>query len=95
MKDIFNKNDRYETWIDRETGLVIRRISKNASKTYFAGTDIIKSVNNIIEDYKYKIGNVTDEDVNVPDLSIYEIERKLIFSIIIKGDCISFFYKFL
>ena len=76
MKDIFNKNDRNETWIDRETGLVIRRISKNASKTYFAGTDIIKINNNIIEDYKYKIGNVTDEDVNVPDLSIYEIERK-------------------
>ena len=74
LKDIFNKNDRYETWVDIETGLVIRRISKDASKTYFAGTDIIKSVSNIIEDYKYESGNVTDEDVNVPDLSNYEVK---------------------
>ena len=73
LKDIFNKNDRYETWVDIETGLVIRRISKDASKTFFAGTDIIKSVSNIIEDYKYEVGNVTDEDVNVPDLSNYEV----------------------
>lgn len=74
LKDIFNKNDRYETWVDIETGLVIRRISKDASKTYFAGTDIIKSVSNIIEDYKYESCNVTDEDVNVPDLSNYEVK---------------------
>lgn len=73
LKDIFNKNDRYETWVDIKTGLVIRRISKDASKTFIAGTDIIKSVSNIIEDYKYEVGNVTDEDVNVPDLSNYEV----------------------
>lgn len=74
LKDIFNKNDRYETWVDVETGLVIRRISKEASKTFFAGTDIIKSVSDIIEEYKYEIGNVKDEDVEIPDLSNYQIK---------------------
>lgn len=74
LKDKFNNNDRHETWVDKETGLTIRRIFKNSSKTYFPGTEIPKSVNDIIINYKYDFGNVTDEDVKVPDLSNYKIK---------------------
>lgn len=74
IKNKFEPNNREETWVDKETGLVLRRITKGGSKTYFPGTDIKKKVNDVVIDYKYDFETVTDEDVKVPDLSEYKIE---------------------
>ncbi|MBP3256061.1 MAG: zf-HC2 domain-containing protein [Clostridia bacterium] len=66
--------DRIETWVDKENGLPIRKITRGAYKDFFAGTKIMKKVSDRIENYSYEFGNVTDEDVKVPDLSNFEIK---------------------
>ena len=50
------------------------RIETETFKTYFAGTQIIKSISDRIENYSYEFGNVLDDDVQVPDLTGYEIQ---------------------
>ena len=66
--------DRFETWVDKENGLPIRKITRGAYKDFFAGTKIMKSIRDRIEDYRYEFGNVTDADVEIPDLTNFEVK---------------------
>ena len=59
---------------DKQTGLPLKVINYNATREFFAQTDIVKRVTDIIQEYKYDFDVVTDEDVNVPDLSAYDIK---------------------
>lgn len=74
LKNQFENVQRWEIWIDKETGLPIREVNKNASKEYFIGTDIVKGVRDNTQEFKYEFGIVTDSDVKIPDFSNYEIE---------------------
>ena len=71
-----SEKDKWEIWIDKETGLPIKEINRDGEKTFFAGTNVVKSVNDVICEYKYEFDKVTDEDVKVPDLSNYTVENK-------------------
>ena len=42
-------------------------------KQYYLGIDITKSVTDNIQEYRYEFGKVTDEDVQIPDLTGKEI----------------------
>lgn len=66
--------DRMETWVDKDNGLPIRKITRGAYKDYFAGTKIMKSTVDRIENFSYEFGNVTDADVEVPNLTNFEIK---------------------
>ncbi len=74
LKNQFENVQRWEIWIDKETGLPIREINKNASKEFFIGTDIVKSVRDNTQEFKYEFNIVTDADVTIPDFSNYEVE---------------------
>ena len=71
-----SEGSRWEIWIDKETGLPIREINRGGAKSFFIGTDVVKEVRDNIQSYKYEFDMVTDEDVNVPDLTNYTIENK-------------------
>ena len=71
-----SEKDKWEIWIDKETGLPVKEINRDGEKTFFVGTNVIKSVNDVICEYKYEFDKVTDEDVKVPDLSNYTVENK-------------------
>lgn len=73
LKYKYEKPQNYEIWIDKDTGLPIKEIRREAEKSFFAGTDIVKQIRDMVEEYTYEFGIVTDEDVAVPDLSEYEI----------------------
>lgn len=75
LKNNFDKNKRWEVWIDKETGLVIKEINREASKSFFENTDIVKEVNDIVEEYKYEFNIVKEEDIEIPDYSGYKIEN--------------------
>ncbi len=70
----FENSTKWEIWIDKQTGLPLKVINYNATREFFAQTDIVKRVTDIIQEYKYDFDVVTDEDVNVPDLSAYDIK---------------------
>lgn len=74
LKNQFENVQRWEIWIDKETGLPIREINKNASKEFFIGTDIVKSVRDNIQEFRYEFNTVTDADVTIPDFSNYKVE---------------------
>ena len=69
-------NNKWEIWIDKETGLPIREITRGGAKSFFTGTDVVKEIRDTIQTYKYEFDTVTDEDVEVPDLSNYTVENK-------------------
>ena len=71
----FDRNKRWEIWIDKETGLVIKEINRDSEKSFITGTDIVKEINDTVISYNYEFNVVTDEDVEVPDLSEYKIEN--------------------
>ena len=71
----FDRNKRWEIWIDKETGLVIKEINRDSEKSFITGTDIVKEINDTVISYNYEFNVVTDEDVKVPDLSEYKIEN--------------------
>lgn len=48
--------DGYEEYIDKETGLIIKKINKATNQTI---------------DYYYEFGKVKDEDIQIPDTSSY------------------------
>lgn len=75
IKDNYEKNSRDEYWVDIETGLTLRHISKGSEILYFPGTNIRKSINDIIEEYNYEFGIVTDDDIKYPDLTEYTIKK--------------------
>lgn len=74
----FETNNRWEEWVDKETGLPLRIINRGGVEEHFPGTDVVKEVRDNIQEYEYSFGTVTDEDVKVPDLNSigYEIENK-------------------
>lgn len=69
-------NNKWEIWIDKETGLPIREITRGGAKSFFPGTDVVKEMRDTIQTYEYEFNTVTDEDVEVPDLSDYTVENK-------------------
>ena len=73
LKYKYEKPQNYEIWIDKDTGLPIKEVRREAEKSFFTGTDIVKKTGDMIAEYKYEFGTVTDDDVAVPDLSRYEI----------------------
>lgn len=75
LKNRSEKNNIWEIWIDKETGLPIREINRGSAKSFFVGTDVVKEIRDTIQSYKYEFDIVTDEDVEVPDLSNYTIEN--------------------
>lgn len=93
LQDRFDIGTNWEIWLDKETGLPLKEINFNASKTYYSDNKEVNIEENNIEDYlnqkkdilikssdsvteyKYEFDIVTDEDVKMPDLSQYEIER--------------------
>lgn len=74
LKNQFEQDQRWEVWIDKETGLVIREIQRDGEKRYITGTDIVKEVRDCTTIYKYELNIVKDEDVKVPEDSIYKVE---------------------
>ena len=66
----------WEIWIDKETGLPIKEINRGGEKSFFPGTNVVKSVKDGIQEYRYEFDKVTDEDVKIPDLSNYTVENK-------------------
>ncbi len=74
LKNRFERNQNWETWIDKDTGLPLKMINRNSVRTFFPETDIVKLESDLIQEYQYKFEVVTDEDVNVPDLTDYEVE---------------------
>ena len=74
LRNQFEQNQRWEIWVDKQTGLVIREVNREGSKTFFEGTDVVKNINDNIQQYKYDFNIVTDEDVKIPDYSSYSIE---------------------
>lgn len=73
IRNQFETNQRAEIWIDKETGLTLREIDFENQEIRFPETDITREVRDTIIDYNYEFDTVTDEDVNIPDLSEYEI----------------------
>ena len=71
-----SEDNKWEIWIDKETGLPIREINRGGAKSFFTGTDVVKEIRDTIQTYKYEFDTVTDEDVEVPDLSNYTVENK-------------------
>ena len=61
-------------WIDKETGLPLKEVNIDSSRSHFPNTDIVYNVNDNISEYIYKFDVVTDEDVEVPDFSEYKKE---------------------
>lgn len=74
LRNNFDKKQRWEVWIDKETGLVIKEINREASKSFFENTDIVKEVEDRVEEYKYEFNIVKEEDIEIPDYSGYKIE---------------------
>ena len=74
LRDLFSNSKNWEIWIDKETGLPIKEIYKDNAKSFFENTDITMEIKDSIIEYNYKFGVVTDKDVNIPDLSEYEIK---------------------
>ena len=71
-----SEDNKWEIWIDKQTGLPIRQITRGGAKSFFPGTDVVKEIRDTIQTYKYEFDTVTDKDVEVPDLSNYTVENK-------------------
>ncbi len=76
MKDREPNVTGREIWIDKKTGLPVREIRRGAEQSFFPDTHVVKEVNDVIDEYKYEFDKVTDEDVEVPDLSTYIVEYR-------------------
>lgn len=67
----------HEYWIDKETGLILKEIERDANIEYFKNTNIVKDVQDRCTSYKYEFNNVTDNDVKVPSYDGYVVEEKI------------------
>lgn len=74
LRNQFEQDKRWEVWIDKETGLVIREIQRDGEKRFFEGTDIVKEIRDCTTIYKYELNIVKDEDVMIPNSSEYSLE---------------------
>lgn len=75
MRNKYENTQRWEVWIDKETGLVIKEIERDAEKLFIPGTDIVNEINDRITTYSYDFNTVTEDDVKKPDYSNYNIEN--------------------
>ena len=75
LRNQFEQSQRWEIWIDKETGLVIREINKEGEETFITGSNIVKGINDRIQEYKHEFDIVTDEDIQIPDYSDYKVEQ--------------------
>lgn len=62
-------------WVDMDTGLPIMSFGDVVGTTYYNNTNIPKQEFRSTSEYHYEFGNVTDEDVEMPDLEEYEWEE--------------------
>jgi len=62
-------------WIDIDTGLPIMIFGYSSSTQYYKDTKIPIDKIEIISEYQYEFNTVTDEDVELPDLSEFEIDN--------------------
>lgn len=76
IRNQFEKTKAWEIHVDKETGLVIQETNSGSAKEFFPGTEVVKRVRDVTQEYKYEFGIVTDEDVEVPNLSEYTIETR-------------------
>lgn len=67
------KNENTEEWVDVETGKVLRRIGYTSSSRYYENSSIIKEWTTGVVSFKYDFGNVTDKDVEIPNLDDYKV----------------------
>lgn len=74
LKNRFESVQNWEMWIDKETGLPLKEVNKDGSKSHFPNTDIIYEIRDNTQEFIFKFDIVTDEDVKVPDFSEYETE---------------------
>lgn len=74
LTNIFNKDSEYEEWIDKDTGLPLKKSGNGRSKTFFEGTNIVKEEFDLCSEYRYEFDTVTDEDVTIPDYTGYEVQ---------------------
>lgn len=75
LNKLFDKDSKWEAWIDKNTGLPLRISGNGIIKNFFEGTDIVKEVIEMKSDYRYEFDIVTDSDVTVPDYKDYEIQH--------------------
>lgn len=76
LKDRELKDTGREIWFDKKTGLPIKEITREGEKRFFPGTDVVKEIRDVTVKYKYEFDKVTNEDVEVPDLSTYTVEYR-------------------
>lgn len=69
------EEDKVTTWVDIDTGLPIMRFGESTSTIYYDNTNIPKQSEKSISQYKYEFNNVEDSDVELPDLTGYEVEE--------------------
>lgn len=67
------KQDRTENWFDKETGLPIREINVQGQTCYYPNTTIEKATEDLVTKYQYEFDKVKEEDVQMPDLTGYDI----------------------
>lgn len=88
LRSRFKHEENYEVWIEKETGLTLKEVNKEAGAIYYNNSDmittsegnvqdnrIIKERYDRIDEYYYQFNIVKDEDVTVPDLTGYEVEE--------------------
>lgn len=78
-----------ETWIDRETLRPIKSIGYTSGVEYYSNSDVVKSKYTGIDYYILKPDTVTEEDVQIPDLSKYKVTKTVIEWDKEKGDLIT------
>ena len=64
-----------ELWVDMETGLPIMSFGYSSHTEYYKDTKIPKRKSETTCQYKYEFETVTDDIVEMPDLSDYEIKE--------------------
>lgn len=74
LNKLFEKDFNYEIWVDKDTGLTLKEKGDTIVKELFKGTDIVKEEYELSSRYKCEFDVVTDEDVQVPDYTGYEIK---------------------
>jgi hypothetical protein len=74
LNKLFEKDSNYEIWVDKDTGLTLKEKGDTIVKELFKGTDIVKEEYELSSRYKCEFDIVTDEDVQVPDYTGYEIK---------------------
>lgn len=74
FKNLFENNQRWEMWIDKDTGLRIKEINRDSNREFYPESTITKSIKDNVIEFRYDFNIVTDEDVEPIDISGYEIE---------------------